>query len=75
MNSDLLSSLHRECMNFMQVGQYEESLQILEQIRSSGFRHPAFLLDLILCCHKLGQRDRLVEYITEATLLCEHNGA
>ncbi|HBE22800.1 MAG TPA: hypothetical protein DDW21_05035 [Verrucomicrobiales bacterium] len=75
MNSDLLSLLHRECMNFMQVGQYEESLQILEQIRSSGFRHPAFLLDLILCCHKLRQRDRLVEYITEATLLCEHNGS
>jgi len=39
MNPDLLASLHRECMNFMQVGKYEESLQILEKIRSSGFRH------------------------------------
>ncbi len=59
----------------MHVGQYQAALEILDQIRSSGIQHPPFLLDQILCCHKLGLPERVRDTIEEVRFLCEQQGA
>jgi len=59
----------------MHVGQYPAALEILNQIRSSGIQHPLFLLDQLLCCHKLRLHEQVLEIISELYSLCHRQGA
>jgi len=75
MNQNQISNLYHQSRQLMLVGQYQAALEILDQIRTSGVQHPPFLLDQILCCHKLRLPERVRDMVGELRLLSDGQGA